>query len=185
MKVTFKSRRGGRKKLQPYQVRLVADFINFCAEKFIDPKILYKLEIQVVLDGKFYENEKCYGQATWLDRPRSPRKFLLDVDTRSKFVFILNTVSHEMVHVKQWANGELYDHFDSSVHTFKGKQYKLEDDDWETYWEVPWELEAYGRSIGLMHLWVMDRGYAKENWYSDKIWETEQRVEAIDRPNKK
>jgi hypothetical protein len=185
VKISFKSKRGGRRNLTDSEVRLVEDFIRFCAEKFIRPSTLKKMKIDVVLDGKFYHQHKCYGMASWTDRPRRPRKFLLEIDTRTPFVFIINCISHEMVHVKQWALGQFYIHEDGRGHTFMRKQYELMNDDDPRYWEVPWEIEAYGRSIGLMQLWVMARHYEKEDWYADEIWETEQRVERIDKSAKR
>ncbi len=185
MKVVFRSKNGGRKTLSNRHVALIEDFVRFVMQKFLKPRALKQLRIEIILDGKFFEKEKCYGQAIWVDRPRRPRKFLLEMDTRTNFVFILNSISHELVHVKQWAIGEFYIHQDDpAIHTFRRKQYRLEDEDWDYYWEVPWEIEAYGRSIGLMQQWINARGYKNESWYSDKIWETEQRVEAIDKPAK-
>ena len=49
-----------------------------------------------------------------------------------------------MVHVKQYATGELKFHERRNLVTFQREQYQ--DDE---YWESLWEIEAYGREVGL------------------------------------
>ena len=37
--------------------------------------------------------------------------------------------------------------------TFNERQYHIDDDDPAMYYFSPWEIDAYGRSIGLVVLW--------------------------------
>ena len=48
-----------------------------------------------------------------------------------------------MVHIKQYIDGET----DDQLSTWRGK--KVNSDKIE-YWVQPWEIDAYGREIGLM-----------------------------------
>lgn len=67
-----------------------------------------------------------------------PRKNLKDVGL---------TLAHEMVHVKQYATGELRDYVKStSLNRWQGK---IIDDSKISYWDRPWEIEAFGREFGL------------------------------------
>jgi hypothetical protein len=51
-----------------------------------------------------------------------------------------------MVHVKQYAKGELKDYLRVNKCKWKGK---IIDSDAVDYWDHPWEIEAHGREKGL------------------------------------
>ena len=52
-----------------------------------------------------------------------------------------------MVHVKQWAKDEMYEYMNvAGLVRFKGEKIHLELTD---YWDYPWEIEAYGKQLGL------------------------------------
>jgi hypothetical protein len=59
----------------------------------------------------------------------------------------LLALAHEMVHLKQYAKGELKDIFrPAKMIKWHGDRYLTDGVD---YWEQPWEIEAYGREKGL------------------------------------
>ena len=98
----------------------------------------------------------------------------LDESGRKKFTVVLNhknlnklgkkpitrlkqlliDLGHELVHVKQYLNNEIFDYKDGGVRykgvIFDGSYYKDE----EAYYESPWEIEAYGREWGLYRMFV-------------------------------
>ena len=53
-----------------------------------------------------------------------------------------------MVHVKQYAKGELKDFIRVNRIKWMGKIY---DESKLDYWEQPWEIEAHGREKGLYY----------------------------------
>jgi hypothetical protein len=59
---------------------------------------------------------------------------------------MLIVLAHEMVHVKQYAKGELKDFVYGTRVKFKGS---IIDDNKVDYWDQPWEIEAHGREKGL------------------------------------
>lgn len=72
---------------------------------------------------------------------------------------IVSTLAHEMVHLKQYAKGELGQIWEVTQKgmqcygEWKGKLWKpsgKEDD----YYDSPWEIEAYGREVGLYRRWL-------------------------------
>lgn len=72
---------------------------------------------------------------------------------------IFETLAHEMVHVKQYVDGELND----TMTNWRGK--KVNSDNIE-YWSQPWELEALGKEQGLLtkfaieeQLWNIFEGF--------------------------
>lgn len=63
----------------------------------------------------------------------------------------LATLAHEMVHVKQYASGEL---IDTKTHClWKGEQHIEYPVDADEYFFSPWEVEAFGMQVGLYHLY--------------------------------
>lgn len=67
---------------------------------------------------------------------------------------LLIDLGHELVHVKQYLNNEVFDYKDGGVRykgiIFDGSYYEDE----EAYYDSPWEIEAYGREWGLYRMFV-------------------------------
>jgi len=87
------------------------------------------------------------------------REFKIEIHPGIGSRNILETLAHEMVHVKQYVDGELND----SLTNWRGKKVNSDDID---YWIQPWELEALGREQGLLtkfaikeHLWEIFEGF--------------------------
>lgn len=79
------------------------------------------------------------------------------VNTRSRRPLIrlrrvMTDLGHELVHVKQYLNNEIFDYTSGDVR-YKGTLY---DSAWaeneEAYFDAPWEIEAYGRELGLYRM---------------------------------
>jgi hypothetical protein len=66
---------------------------------------------------------------------------------------IMLDLGHEMIHIKQYLNNELFDYKSGDVR-FKGKIFASADEkDEEAYYNSPWEIEAYGRAPGLYNMY--------------------------------
>ena len=93
--------------------------------------------------------------------PKRPRSFRVILD-KSKMRFnnsneerteaeialqILETLGHELVHVKQYAKGELTTDRTGALR-YNGVHYFV--DNLLDYFELPYEIEAYGREKGLL-----------------------------------
>ena len=92
--------------------------------------------------------------------PRRPREFKVIVDhhraeiddygrKRSDTEWghnILKTLAHELVHVKQYVMGELK----NSKHGMVYKRTTYSPETIFDYFETPYEIEAYGREVGLL-----------------------------------
>ena len=67
---------------------------------------------------------------------------------------LLIDLGHELVHVKQYLNCEMFDYVAGGVR-YKGsyfdQSYQKSE---ELYYESPWEIEAYGREWGLFRMFV-------------------------------
>jgi hypothetical protein len=79
---------------------------------------------------------------------KKPRKFNIEVHTGLGSRRTLETLAHEMVHVKQYVYGEI----EETLMAWKGKKY---DSDANDYYSWPWEIEAHGKELGLYSKFVV------------------------------
>ena len=89
------------------------------------------------------------------------RDFELEINKTSSLRRILETVAHEMVHVKQYARKELT----QDVTVWKGQPVEPDTE----YWDLPWEIEAHGREIGLFIRWAQAHNHAYKKWAQDPL----------------
>ena len=96
------------------------------------------LEIKLTKDLK--KKEKAYGYCHIIDDDLNrPREFMIELDTSMKHSFdqILIWLAHEMVHLKQFVRGELFDYETGKVQWKKRMYGNVH------YEDQPWEKEAY------------------------------------------
>lgn len=89
------------------------------------------------------------------------RNFVIDVCMYSNWVVNL---AHEMVHVKQFARGELYESTRMSKQRWMGEWLDKEPD----YWDQPWEIEAHGRECGLFIRYCESHKLGTQKWTHTK-----------------
>lgn len=82
--------------------------------------------------------------------------YIIGLDTSKQDTIIeeedpFMVLAHEMVHVKQYALGELVDA--NSYCMWKGQRYQEFEADSEEYYFSPWEVEAFGMQVGLYRLY--------------------------------
>ena len=107
--------------------------INFCIKKLM-PRIK-TLDILLYL-------EKNMDRADGYCLAESKRSFVLEIDSRLKGDDFITAITHEMVHVKQYARGETKD-VNQFTKSWKGEEYISLYSTVEEYMELPWEEEAY------------------------------------------
>ena len=133
--------------------------IEYSMTKLIPSKRLRKnIEINVHMRSHEESGEAMIDMFANRKRPRSFRVIL----DKSKMAFndsgeerteaevgleILKTLGHELVHVKQYAKGELTTDRTGALR-YNGVHYYV--DTLLDYFELPYEIEAYGREKGLL-----------------------------------
>jgi hypothetical protein len=136
--------------------KIVKDLTRFCAEMLMSKRmadsLLIRIEFIKDLDNQYD------GDCEYVDEESRPKEFLIRVNDALKLSKKLRTICHEMVHVKQYATGEMK--YMSRPARFTKFQGMLYPDELE-YWDSPWEIEAFGREPGLYTRWIDQRGYAK------------------------
>lgn len=118
------------------QRTLVAEVTEFMRKKYFSR---YKtLDIHFTLSKTLSEEDGVDGICFTLETVR-PREFAIDIDSTLSVQNFIKTVIHELVHVKQYACGELVDRVRGRAKvTWKGADHSK-----TTYSKQPWEREAY------------------------------------------
>jgi hypothetical protein len=89
----------------------------------------------------FEKTEKCQAEVLYEDTNYRPRMFTISVDQQLGRLKMMRSLIHEMVHVKQFASGKMFDLMRKYGHrkwcnkVINVRKIK--------YRELPWEKEAY------------------------------------------
>ena len=135
----------------PTQKKYVESMIHYCV-KMLMPR-MKTLEINV----KMTTPKGAMGYCLMEDK----REFEIELDRKLKLRPLLLTVAHEMVHVKQYARREMQDYMINDTH-HKWKDSLVPDN--TNYWDLPWEIEAHGRELGLFVRWCEANDLGKLSW---------------------
>ena len=130
----------------------------FYIEKLVGKRLMRSLEIDIKLDRTLAKNHDMEGSCIFETNDIRPREFTIEIDSTMNIRNILITLAHEIVHLKQWAKDEMYEYVNSpKMVRFKGEKMHTDDMD---YWDYPWEIEAYGRQLGLFIRFCKEMGLA-------------------------
>jgi len=131
---------------------MLKSLAEFILNKFFTGPKQNKLNIVVTFKKGLFEKTNQYANCIWEDEHYRPFDFTIQIDPDQKIQLLLNSLAHELVHVKQWAKGEFYQlQRETNVYKFNGQRW---DTDKVDYWDTPWEIEAHGRAIGLVVQWA-------------------------------
>jgi hypothetical protein len=105
------------------------------------------INIRVNFIDRLQEEHNEGGNCIWEDDYVRPREFTINLAKDGDVEEVLTNFAHEMVHVKQWARGEIKDVMKAhSLCKWKGEEINIDD---TNYWDLPWEIEAHGREKGM------------------------------------
>lgn len=139
-----------------YQRNYVESITTFVVQKLM-PR-MRGLELNIKLKTI---HESCgYCLPTDDADPQRPREFDIEIKKDLPLRTLLETVAHELVHAKQFARGELYQSSRTAKHRWQGEWLDKNPE----YWDLPWEIEAHGREVGLFVRWCEQNGYADKSW---------------------
>ena len=127
------------------------------AEKLMGKRLMSGLEININLSKTLLNKDGNEGTAIWEDDSVRPKEFTITLDATCNIRNILITLAHEMVHVKQWAKGEMYEYTVPDMVRFNKTKFNMAD---INYWDYPWEIEAFGRQLGLFVRFCEAQGIA-------------------------
>jgi hypothetical protein len=126
-----------RSSLTVNQIRRAAEFY---AERLgMTQRLRDKITIFITIHHKPFG---FAGLCTWLDDYIRPKEFQIQILHQGKHE-TLSTLAHEMVHVKQYAKGELRDLMrQKDMVVWQGARRHVSDET-EEYINQPWEAEAF------------------------------------------
>jgi len=108
--------------------------LRHAAQFFLNELIPRKriLDLSISMTPDFFEQSGCFGECWQNDT----HLYNIRLDAKLKKRDRLTTLAHELVHVKQFARGEL--HFGCGTDKWFGKPYPVS----TPYSRLPWEKEA-------------------------------------------
>lgn len=125
--------------------------VKFFAMMLMTKRMAESLSIEVTFVND--KHDKAHASMTWIDRNVRPKVYDVELNAKMGKRRLLIALAHEMVHIKQFAKGEMKDY----VSEKKYRQFvKWRNEDFSSdmmYWERPWEIEAYGRELGLYEMY--------------------------------
>jgi hypothetical protein len=135
--------------------RELSDAAEFFAGILLDPRMARNIELDIELNKTLDVEGQCVSE----DDTKNPRYFTIELRNHRDDDNIIQTLAHEMVHVKQYAKNQLYKKLAlakggfSTDSVWEGKTWKPKRKQ-DRYFDSPWEIEAYGRELGLYHRWL-------------------------------
>lgn len=149
------------KKLHQDDMKVMREVSKYTLNKFIPRCVQNKIQIKVFL----VDNMKDWsGECYYIGNEDGIRKFevtasLSRMNKRAKNPLArmkqpMKTLIHELIHVKQYANNQMFDYIDGNT-KFEGKIYKKASD-YQAYWDSPWEIESYGRTDGIYEMFSIE-----------------------------
>jgi len=136
MEIEVITRSKGKRELIHTVASLFAQTLNLKSSK-------YKLTIGTV--SGIAKADETNGAVCQI----GPKDLMMFIDSRLPLHQLLITLAHEMVHVKQYAKGQLKlktTRRGNTFFTWLGKKYKGE------YYDLPWEIEAFSRERVLANI---------------------------------
>ena len=141
------------------------------------------LEINLEFVRNLHDKESIYGDCYAPDEDHRPRTFNIRIMGNMSTRRVIETMAHEMVHVRQYAQGHLRQYITARMVPAKGnkKSYRI---GWNSehrwygkvintnnthYFDLPWEIEAHGREVGLFVRWCEAEGIGHLKWTQDEM----------------
>ena len=107
--------------------------LNFFAKKLFSPQMIRNLHIRV----KFLSNSEDYGAVYISDYnlTGNPRHFIMEISKEESIDMQINTMAHEMVHVRQFVKKEI----NEELSKWKSRKINMHV---VPYSKLPWEIQA-------------------------------------------
>ena len=151
-----------------YLLKLAAESF---AKNLMSPQLSKNLSIKIIIREKLDAGGFCDYEITG---DSNPREFNIEILRTRKKINMFKVLAHEMVHVKQHAKGEAKDKIkkDKYITLWFGEKY----DDDTSYWDQPWEIEAYGLENSLVAKFLVEHDQFKNLRQKHADWFAEESI---------
>lgn len=128
-----------------YRKLLCEDVTSWFLNKFL-PR--HKITVEILHRG--LKREQVYGYCDYVGESYRPREFLIELDTHMHEELYIQTLLHELVHLRQWVVG--------SLRQKRGKMYYGKEcvENIE-YWHQPHEVEAREQEETLYYEYLKEK----------------------------
>ena len=89
--------------------KLVRSIAHWVSRKTMDVRLRTSVTVNIAIQKNLYLKEKVQGLSWIDDEEYRPKKFKIQVEEQSRLRPMLETIAHEMIHIKQWASGDMYE----------------------------------------------------------------------------
>ena len=128
-------------------IKLCKEAARWYGKKLLGENLYHNIDLIIDFSEKDMQ-PWLYGFCEWNDTNHKGRDFTITINPKLGKRNMLIVLAHEMVHVKQYAKGEMKDYVRMNKVKWKGVVYNEKKMD---YWDYPWEIEAHGREKGLYY----------------------------------
>jgi hypothetical protein len=139
-------------KLKPYEALMVKSVVSFMMDK-------YKFKAKIIVKKK--DKAGMIGDISLNSNSVDNNKFYLHFNPNQSYKRIIQSMIHELTHVKQVSKSELLPNKDYTSILWKGKEFidakeygKLMKSDISAYRNLPWEMEADTNMTGLYSMFI-------------------------------
>ena len=132
------------------KIKLCKEALKFYGRHLLGNNLYHRVSIKILFDKELTPTNE-YAYCDWEDTNHKAREFTIGIDPTLSKRNMLIALAHEMVHVKQYAKGELKDYMRTNKSKWKSE---IIDPAQLDYWEYPWEIEAHGREKGLYYKYL-------------------------------
>jgi hypothetical protein len=130
------------------QRKYAESMVQFCIDALMPRMTTLDIEVKLTVP------QGAMGYCLETDNNRT---FEIELDRKLSLRKLMETLAHEMVHVKQYARREFHPAHDKWMgKTINPKKV--------SYWDLPWEIEAHGRETGLFVRWCEENNFAALRW---------------------
>lgn len=137
-------------KLSPAQRHVGKACVDYVIDKYL-PRLKNKISVRVIGKKDLRLDEDILADCAqhFEDDSPVPREFVIRIDTSQSLKNFFRTLSHELIHVKQLAKGEMRYSLreNGKVYWYKKLMSILDE---SSYYDQPWEIEAHGREMSVM-----------------------------------
>ena len=127
-----------------YRKRLCEDVTTWFLNRFL-PR--HKIHVEILHRG--LKREQVYGYCDYVGETRRPRHFLIELHTYLDEELYIQTLLHELTHLRQWVVGSLRVRYGKLCYS-KEPVEKYE------YWHQPHEVEAREQEETLYLEYLLD-----------------------------
>ena len=157
--------RGAKDRELTKLLKLAADSF---ANKLFSPQLLKNLVLKIMVKPASNMVAGGYCNIADDDDGTLPRTFEIEIAKTKKKIHMFTVLAHEMVHMKQFATGEMKDRYVKTQYVTVWRGDKYEDD--VSYWDQPWEIEAYGLENSLVAKFLIEHNQFKTLRQKQEEW---------------